>query len=455
LERQELFLRIAWLVKFILRTSPFGIGMQHNYILNALVLTCWSRSEIDLQWLINAVDLSNRQNNSWLEFSDYDTGEPLIATPLPSFSQRRIRVTFRPKDVGEFNYDLQLENLNDSGNTVQVLVHAVVTAAHREESLVVSCGNIIDFGDCISGTWHKQRITLRNVSDTNIDIAFDAESSPVVFQLKNEDHLKRGSRGHNRVDRVNELTGDAFADVSTIESSLSASDLPTPHSAWNSRSSSPSNSSRRKGENSLDKGPLELMEFMRGSFGSPTNASDADAIEESELQPLNDLSEGLTRIEEIAVSPGMERVIDVCYRPERDAQTPDHRGGRLTKRNFRLILSYGKQTAGVKKRKVIQCKARTCTSFIEVSPKLVNFGDTDVGTLKSAPIHITNCSDLPARVEMRYISKVLNCYRGEIVIPPRQSFEIKIDIYPRKVVSILIFYILDASCRIKVICIES
>jgi hypothetical protein len=59
--------------------------------------------------------------------------------------------------------------------------------------------------------------------------------------------------------------------------------------------------------------------------------------------------------------------------------------------------------------------------------------DADVGKLKSLPLLVTNLSDLEARVEMRYISKILNIIRGEIVIPPRQSIEIKVDIYPRKV----------------------
>jgi hypothetical protein len=46
---------------------------------------------------------------------------------------------------------------------------------------------------------------------------------------------------------------------------------------------------------------------------------------------------------------------------------------------------------------------------------------------------VTNLSDLEARIEVRYISKILNIIRGEILIPPRQSIEIKVDIYPRKV----------------------
>jgi hypothetical protein len=49
------------------------------------------------------------------------------------------------------------------------------------------------------------------------------------------------------------------------------------------------------------------------------------------------------------------------------------------------------------------------------------------------PLTISNISDLAARVEVRYVSKVLNIYKGELFIPPNQSVEVKVDIYARKV----------------------
>jgi hypothetical protein len=140
------------------------------------------------------------------------------------------------------------------------------------------------------------------------------------------------------------------------------------------------------------------------------------------------------RVEEIQLRPGTERTIEVIYRPEKDSANFDYLSGRLLSKSFRITLKYspsGKQRD--KERKVIQCKARSCTSVIDVSPKELHFGDTDVGTLKSLPIKITNCSDLPAKVEVRFVSKVLTCYRGELTVPAKQSIEVKIDIYPRKV----------------------
>ncbi|KAJ3358833.1 hypothetical protein GGF32_009929 [Allomyces javanicus] len=135
---------------------------------------------------------------------------------------------------------------------------------------------------------------------------------------------------------------------------------------------------------------------------------------------------GPQHIEELVLKPGSERTILVSYNPER-ANVDDYNAGHLVKRAFRVVLHYGKE------RKVVQCKARSCTSFISVTPAVVQFGDTDVGTLKSLPIKIHNLSDIAARVELSFASKVLSCHRDDLAIAPRQAVEVKIDIYPRKV----------------------
>ena len=145
-------------------------------------------------------------------------------------------------------------------------------------------------------------------------------------------------------------------------------------------------------------------------------------------------TESYTRIEDLLLKPGTERTIQVSYRPQKDVSINDFNAGQLIRKNFRILLEYGTfRTEEAKEKKVIQCKARTCTSFVEAIPKIINFGDTDVGTLKSLPINIFNRSDILARVELQFSSKVLNCLRGEITIQPRSYVELKLDLYPRKV----------------------
>ncbi|KAJ3043675.1 hypothetical protein HDV00_004448 [Rhizophlyctis rosea] len=396
--------------------------------------TVWNRSEIDLFWVLNTVDLSNRQDSSWLKFTDQDTGEALDGSPIPAYSHRRIRITFRPREVGEVNYDLQLENANDSANTVQALIHAVVRSVAREEALVVSSGNVIDFGDCCAGIWAKQRLVLRNVSEQALEISFSADDPSVVFQLKSDesfnelaDHASLGFEdGDELLDRLKALN---------LDSTGTRSEYSRPASETSSRGSSPSRKPSTKVSKSAS--TAELFEDS-GASSSPESdvGEDVDAgqVSDSSRAGVGRNGEEFRRIEELVLRSGTERVVEVCYLPEKEALTEDYRGGRLMRRNFKVVLEYahpGKQHR--RERKTLQCKARTCTSFINVTPKEVNFGDTDVGTLKSAPIQVQNCSEVAARVEFRFVSKVLNCFRGELVIPPKQSLEVKIDIYPRKV----------------------
>ena len=107
-------------------------------------ITIWNRSEIDLYWFLNIEDAPS----SCLKFVDYETGDPLnLKIPIGPYSPKRVRIIFKPNAIGEFNYDLQLENVNDSGNSVEAHLHAVVRSVSREEILVISSGNIIDFGN--------------------------------------------------------------------------------------------------------------------------------------------------------------------------------------------------------------------------------------------------------------------------------------------------------------------
>jgi hypothetical protein len=85
-----------------------------------------NRSEIELYWLLNTVDLSNLDKVDWIQFIDMESGELLEKGPIEGYGTRHIRIIFTPKEVGEFNYDLQLENVNDPRNVIQTKIHATV-----------------------------------------------------------------------------------------------------------------------------------------------------------------------------------------------------------------------------------------------------------------------------------------------------------------------------------------
>lgn len=442
--------------------------------------TIQNRSEIDLYWLLNTMDLSN---SDCLQFIDADTSDILNPDePIPTYSSKQVRMLFMPKEVGEFNYDLQVENANDARNVVQTKVHATVRSVLRKETLIVSSGNVVDFGDCISGAWAVQQIVLNNVSESPVEVRFLPEGAEVIFDIKQDTTVvERNDTYSDRMDsRMNPMrrkysnnsTRNSTGGMNTPTTGIS--ELSGPNSELSSRSSSPTPIRTSDNDGSFspaltespggsrihvpshptipedsdsDAGMGGLMSVDGSIFTESSSVNDsstvisasasasASVITSSSNAPVTlSTTESYTRIEDFVLKPGTERVIQVSYRPQKDASITDFNAGQLIRRNFRILLEYGTfRTEEPKEKKVIQCRARTCTSFVEAIPKVINFGDTDVGTLKSLPINIFNRSDILARVELQFSSKVLNCLRGEITIQPRSYVELKLDLYPRKV----------------------
>ncbi|KAM0755513.1 hypothetical protein T439DRAFT_320211 [Meredithblackwellia eburnea MCA 4105] len=141
--------------------------------------------------------------------------------------------------------------------------------------------------------------------------------------------------------------------------------------------------------------------------------------------------------DQIYAKPGVLYRIIVSFRPTR-ASSPEGDGGRLVKKNFRINMSYlpwgSRQATGtaVKERKAILCKARICTSFVSVSPSTLDFGNVEIGTNVKGTISITNLSEIPARVDLRFISKVISAYRDEIVISVGSTVDVTVDMVPRR-----------------------
>lgn len=147
-----------------------------------------------------------------------------------------------------------------------------------------------------------------------------------------------------------------------------------------------------------------------------------------------ELEENSTKIEDMILRPGAEKIIQVSYRPVKSEPNSINAGQLIRQNGFGILLEYRpKKSAKPKELKLIQCKARTYTSFVSVTPQLIDFGDTDVGTQKSQSISITNISEICAHVELVFESKVISCTQGELLIQPKSTVELKLDIYPRKI----------------------
>ncbi|KAF9435384.1 hypothetical protein BGZ76_006407 [Entomortierella beljakovae] len=522
--------------------------------------TIWNRSEIPLYWKLNVVDTGNTSRESWLRFVDYEDsfgGNGMEVNtnhkedqnhiqnhsvtnrvkPIPSYGYKRIRVIFRPDENGDFVFDLQLENLNDASNIEEASIHATIRAVSRgEDTLVLSTGSTLDFGDCCAGIWTRLPITLSNTGLAPTEIHLNVEGAEAVFDIHTEsssepttDYTKegtlmldpdissswyessrrsessgntdnfehglsganltrsrlrdwvedgphspnapgftsssasvsdsagvktdRGSRDHVGADSSpgSPVTSEGFFPEniqqinSNVEKYLASQELPRPprDGVEEDLESEPDNSST---QDSTHVGPLinhkKRLSLRSISFsGAQRDRELAQAQLHGQKSPARG-NQSTTRIEELYLKPGKDRTVIVSYRPARDSSIEDFQAGKLLRKSFRIIVSYAPWVGGSvpfsenpqRDRKIIQCKARACTSFVTIEPKILDFGDTDVTTLKSMLFKLINLSEIPATVQLDFQSKILSCSpSGAITIPSKSSTELKLDIYPRKV----------------------
>lgn len=158
-------------------------------------------------------------------------------------------------------------------------------------------------------------------------------------------------------------------------------------------------------------------------------------------------------VETIDLPPGGERTILIWYTPASNTSSEtqfgdnidgvDLKGSRLTKQTFRVSFrcfqiqgAWQQAQSRVYDRtlgKSIHIRARTCTSIVTVTPSILHLGDCNIGELKSSSCILTNHSELPTVVKPLVTSKVISTVpNDEMMLGPKQSTELKIEIIPRK-----------------------
>lgn len=316
-------------------------------------------------------------------------------------------------------------------------MYAAVRSVLEEEVLHIGDGNVIDLGDCCANQWRNHSLTLRNISDASLDISFTTDSPYLEFQLDFKD--MKSPSPEPREDEMSQSQTLELARGRSKESSVLSKREPSRESSIDSHGS-------REHTNVID--PSEFTatdkETMQSEFGADENYEEGregdylddligDGKDFRSASPEQSLGHDLARIDELMLRPGQERSVEVCYRAAAEPLGLDRKGARFSRESFRIFLTYSNSVTQKTEKKTIQCRARVCTSYVTCESAELDFGDTDVGTLKSLPLRLINISDLEAHVEVKYVSKILNIARGELIIPPRQSIDVKIDIFPRKV----------------------
>ncbi|KAJ2212045.1 hypothetical protein EV179_004971 [Coemansia sp. RSA 487] len=153
------------------------------------------------------------------------------------------------------------------------------------------------------------------------------------------------------------------------------------------------------------------------------------------------------QFDEVLIKPGSVRtvVLSLIGKPVNSASV---NAGQFDRQTFTFFCEYtvstsSKQSSRFPKntpssdknedRLSLPCTVNMCTPFVRVSPPMLDFGSVDVGMLKTMYLQIENLSQVEATVQCKLESKVINCIRAPIVIPPLQSKSVRVDIYPRRI----------------------
>ena len=133
-----------------------------------------------------------------LECSSLDGSSMMLGESgetIPGFSHARIRLHFKPREIGQYTMEVVLRNLNDARNRETVGVHALVTSQPQHAGLLVGGNGLLDFGDCYASAATRQLLVVRNISDEALDVHFSSDlPDEVSFDLLGEEEGSAASR---------------------------------------------------------------------------------------------------------------------------------------------------------------------------------------------------------------------------------------------------------------------
>ena len=365
-----------------------------------------NRSEIELVWT-TAVVSARFKDAVWFSLRDLDSenvfgvDQSSQPVPLPALFSRHLRLELRVKEpIEKFDFDFIISNAHGSGNVVTCRA----VGSGQGETDVLKMVSTVDFGQICDGVWAKKLVTVKNAGEKAMDMKLSATA------------------GHEVVFRLADVAGEDPDEVPARRRS------PSPTFGLRSERSVHTSESSRRDMSLPPTRPLSRV-TSTSSYRWHTDATESDDDEpESFPEPLASLvnrsevaaEKPSNQIEDLVMRPGVEYRIFIFYRPAH-APGPQHETG------FEVFLDFGSR------RRAIACTAQSCTSFIEISNQMVDYGEVTIGDTKTATITINNLSALSAKVQMAAISKVLSVNRNVIVIPPFESKEEKVDFFPRRI----------------------
>ena len=378
--------------------------------------TVWNCSEAPLRFRLSVLHRGLSSSavgaRGWpqLDFLDADSDLRLSEAVVLGYSHARVRAYLMPSEVGQFSMELEVANLADCRNRELLRVHVAVTAQPQEEGLRLSGDGTLDFGSCYAGMPTRSLLAVKNTSAEALDVHFASEfPDEVSFSLAVDKSSDNDLEGHDR-EEIEEIEDDDGASPRAVDGGAAAA-------------------------------------------RAATRADLASAAEEMVPEEESSLATGqrTRHIEELALLPGRERAVYVCYTPRLEtveSVSGEAESGKavlataLERKAFRIDVrgypsSAGGSAQGGSSREVhsrsVQCRARVCASLVSVTPSVHQLGDCDIQTHKTATAIVRNLSELPAEIEISIISKVLTAVETQVTIGPRQAHELRFHFVPRRV----------------------
>ncbi|KAH7479294.1 uncharacterized protein KRP23_6087 [Phytophthora ramorum] len=191
--------------------------------------TVWNRSEIPLLFKLVSPMTPWSENKELLVCTDYNSGYVIGDKTLQAaaYGHVRIRVTYRPTDIGDRFFEIQAQNLHDSRNVKTLRIHAITNQEHHREGLSIKepngsflmSGSRLDFGDCYTGIASSKVILMRNMTEVavHVDLTSDRPKE-VTFELKLQQNPLRVSRAPRADDLLSPTNSN---DGSSLKGSLS------------------------------------------------------------------------------------------------------------------------------------------------------------------------------------------------------------------------------------------
>lgn len=349
----------------------------------------------------------------------------LNPTPIIDMTTRRFRVGLRPQQPGTFDQWISIQNTKNALDVWNIRVLARVTKQQLANSISVSCGSELDFGNSYANHLKYRDITVQNMKDDNVTLSLITDRinqvsfevihgwSPVLSKLHDlhlEDTAGSGSDGRNPPSK--HLASDAPR-VSPAQFPGAAPMNPgSPHVISDDdafpdldRSSWRSNKSERLSIRSTDNGDQQISGVATKAKRSPENVS---------------------------LLPKQEERIRVWYLPlvpsGPDGDEVDCDRGKLQDDFFQLIF----ELSSGESRSVIG-RARVCESILCLEKDAVHLGDCNVLVRYQSSLTVVNSSDLATTATISFVSQCVLADAHEIRIPPRESYKLHLEFLPRQV----------------------